>query len=48
MEDDETVADYTIRFNKVLKGVDYNNNFTVKMKVRKFINSLTDRLAELT
>ena len=48
MEDDETVADYAIRFSKVLKGVDYNNNFTVKMRVRKFINSLTDRLAELT
>ena len=48
MEDDETVADYATRFNKVLKGVDYNNNFTVKMRVWKFINSLTDRLAELT
>ena len=48
MEDDERVADYATRFNKVLKGVDYNNNFTVKMRVRKFINGLTDRLAELT
>ncbi len=47
MENDETVKNYTIKFNKVLKGVDYNNNFTQKMKVRKFINSLTDRLAEL-
>src|SRR6266498_2587530 len=48
MEDDERVADYAIRFNKVLKGVDYNNNFTVKMRVRKFINGLTNRIAELT
>jgi len=47
MEDDETVRDYAIRFNKVLKGVDYNNNFTQKIKVRKFINDFTDRLAEL-
>ena len=42
------VMDYTTRFNKVLKGVDYNNNFTIKMRVQKFINSLTDRLVELT
>ncbi len=48
MEDDERVADYATRFNKVLKGVDYNNNFTIKMRVWKFINGLTDRLAELT
>ncbi len=48
MEDDERVADYATRFNKILKKVDYNNNFTIKMRVWKFINGLIDRLAELT
>ncbi len=47
MEEDETVVEYAIRFNKILKGVDYNNNFTQKIKIRKFVNSLTDKLVEL-
>ncbi len=47
MEDDEIVAEYTVRFNKVLKRVDYNGNFTQKIKVRKFINDLTNKLVEL-
>jgi len=42
------VAEYVTRFNKILKEVDYNGNYTQKMKVRKFINDLMDRLAELT
>ncbi len=47
MEKNESVVEYAIRFNKVLREVNYNNDFTQKMKVRKFINGLTDRLAEL-
>jgi len=42
------VVKYAIRFNKILKKVNYNENYIHKMKVRKFINSLTDRLVELT
>ena len=47
IKDDKTVGDYITIFNKILKGVDYNNNFTQKIKVRKFINDFTNRLAEL-
>ncbi len=47
IEDDELVAEYVTKFSKILKGVDYNRNYIQKMKVRKFINSLTNRLAEL-
>ena len=47
MKDNELVMEYAIRFNKILKGIDYNENFTQKMKVRKFINGLMDRLAKL-
>ena len=47
MENDESVIEYATRFNKILKGVDYNENYTHKMKVRKFLNGLINRLAEL-
>ncbi len=47
MKEDELIVEYVIRFNKILKRVNYNNNFTQKIKVRKFVNDLTDRLAKL-
>ncbi len=47
MKNYKLVAEYTFRFNKILKEVDYDENFINKVKVKKFINNLTDKLVKL-
>ncbi len=47
MKDDKIIVKYIVRFQKVLKEINYKKTFIKKIKIRKFISNLLEKLAEL-